>query len=740
MNTHSANAPSARCRLAMVISLLLAGSLVQASNDAPEACRQVDLGLAYVSGDAFRYGRFTGNSDGANAVLNMELCRGNGHDAEGRPVWRLRARDVGLATPAVEASLLRQGRYRVWGEFDRLVTGRDAGQTPLQGVGGASLGLPSGWVPAATTAGMSQLLPSLGDLTLSQRRNRRGIGAALWFADSWKFEARAREDRKQGLRSIAGLMGNTGGNPRVIMLPEPLDQRTRLFDASLSHAGPRLQLRGGLHLSDFDNAHSGLVWQNPFAAIAGWAPSAGFPNGRGQLSLPPDNRFHQLSLGAGLDIVPGTRLNLDLAMGQMRQNQAFLPYTVDPVLAASVVAPLPRASLDGRIDTRLVVLRLASRPQGPWSWGFDYRFDERDNRSPRDSYVGIGGDSQAQDASEASGRRRINLPVSYREQRLGLNAAYRFGTRSDLRMGIERRDIDRTWSVRSDSEETRLNLGLRSRIGERFHAGLRWVGSRRSGSTYLGNRPFLDSHTPAYVDTVPGAFENLPGLRQYHLADRERSQWALVAGFAPSAQWNLGASAGWTRDDYRRSEFGLTDSLQRNVQLDASFQSQSGWSAHGFAGREWMAFDQAARAFQGGANRLTQAADPARNWSAAHRDRVDSLGLGVARRVLDGRVSLRADVAQSRALGSVQVSVGPALSAAPLPENEARIGTLDLASDFHLSERTSLRLGLRQERFRSADFATNGVGPNTLANVILLGQDSPDYRVHAILLSLRHRF
>lgn len=86
------------------------------------------------------------------------------------------------------------------------------------------------------------------------------------------------------------------------------------------------------------------------------------------------------------------------------------------------------------------------------------------------------------------------------------------------------------------------------------------------------------------------------------------------------------------------------------------------------------------------------------------------------------------------------MTTGPALTSALLPETEARIGALELVSEFRLSARTSLRVGYRHARFRSADCANDGVGPNTLANIILLGQNSPGYRVHAVLTSLRHRF
>lgn len=44
------------------------------------------------------------------------------------------------------------------------------------------------------------------------------------------------------------------------------------------------------------------------------------------------------------------------------------------------------------------------------------------------------------------------------------------------------------------------------------------------------------------------------------------------------------------------------------------------------------------------------------------------------------------------------------------------------------------------EHYQSSDWALDDVEPNTLANVITLGEDSPDYTVHVLTLSLAYRF
>lgn len=728
--------------LSASILLALCGPAALAADGEPEAapaCGMLAPGLADFSGAPMRYGSLAGQPTGGSGLLDALLCR-HRHPGDGGSLlaW-LRIERLGLDTARGDATLGRQGRWRLDLDARRFAGRGSDASTVFVNPGSAALRLPADWVPGTTTAGLPGLDASLAPLGLGVDRRHAGAGLMVWLGPQWSVESRVGEQRRSGLRGFAGLIGNTGGNPRVVALPEPVDHRTRDIDLGLRYAGSRLQLRAGVLLSRFENAHPAVSWDNPFAAVPGWAPEAGHP-ARGQASLMPDNRFAQASLSLGWAVAERTRLNADLALGRHRQDAPFLPYTVNPALADTITAPLPRPSLDGRVDTTLLQLRLAGRPDRHWDWLLSWRFDERDNRTPRDAFAAIGGDSQAQDAGPASSRWRVNLPVGHREQRLRAEAGYRSGAGLQGRLGLEHREIDRSFSARAESRETSARLDLRQRVGDRVQLGARLRQSDRGGGTYLGSRPFLDSHLPAYTDTVPGGFENLPGLRQYHLADRRRRQGRLSLDLDVSPDWRIGASHGLNRDRYRRSEFGLQSAQVRDSLLEAGWApSGTGHSLHAWVADERLAFDQAGRAFTGGPARLPTAGDPARNWTAAHRDRVETVGLGWRRSLDAGRLRFGADLAQSQVRGEVDVLTGPALASAPLPPTRARLRSLDLDAELNLSPRQGLRVRWRVEDFTGSDWQTDGVGPGQLANVILLGEHSPDYRGQALILSWFYR-
>ncbi len=731
---HAQHPRARHALLTLCIGLLCAPTFA-----ADSGCNWLDTGLGYVADGEFQRGQLRGlDRRGEFLILDLMLCRQRAQSASGAGYMSLVTRDLGLPTRQIEVRGGQQGRFRIDAHWRDLPGAARQALTPLQGVGSPRLILPSDWVAAASTAGMSALPDSLAPIELRTVRRQRQIALQTQIDSRWRFETQFHQHSRNGLRSIAGLIGNTGGNPRVIVLPEPVDQRTRIVDAGMRYAGNRWQTHLRLHLSEFDNNWSGLVWQNPYSAITGWNPAAGHPTGFGQLQLAPDNRFHQWILASAWQIRPDTRLNIDLASGQMRQNQAFLPYTIQPQLA--VETPLPRDSLNGRIDTRLLQMRLHSRPAERWTWTASTRLDIRDNQTPRDEYRIVGGDSQDQNQAQASNRRRLNLPVSYREQRHVLQAGYRPSTRSTWTLGAEHRQIGRTWSARAEVRETLWKMNWRHRLDAHWSGGWQVDRSRRNGSTYLGNRPFMDSYASDYTDTVPGGFENLPDLRQFHLADRERQRARAQIQYAATAGWQIGASAGSLRDHYRRSEFGLTRSSIHDWTLDATGAVGENWLLHAHLARESMAFDQDARSFQGGANRLPHSVDPNRNFSVQHRDRVDSAGLGARYQLRGSPWSWRVDFAQNDADGRIAVSTGPALTSAPLPDSRARLRTFNLAVDRRHSEKLDWRLRYRAEQFDGADWAFDASTPGTLSNVILLGEQRPDYRDHALILSVRTSF
>ena len=91
-----------------------------------------------------------------------------------------------------------------------------------------------------------------------------------------------------------------------------------------------------------------LQWDNPYSA-----------GGQGARAQAPDNKAQTVTLAGAYNFSPRTTLSMTAALGEIRQEDALLPYTINPGVPLTA---LPRESLDGKIETTHVDVAFTSRP------------------------------------------------------------------------------------------------------------------------------------------------------------------------------------------------------------------------------------------------------------------------------------------------------------------------------------------------------------------------------------------
>ena len=105
------------------------------------------------------------------------------------------------------------------------------------------------------------------------------------------------------------------------------------------------------------------------------------------------------------------------ALGELRQEDALLPYTINPGVPLTA---LPRESLDGKIETTHVDVAFTSRPVSFLRLKGVYRYDDRDNRTPVEQWT-----RTITDLFD-SGESEPNRPYSFERSKIELSAAARF--------------------------------------------------------------------------------------------------------------------------------------------------------------------------------------------------------------------------------------------------------------------------------------------------------------------------
>jgi MtrB/PioB family decaheme-associated outer membrane protein len=710
----------------------------------------VEIGLGNVSDSSARFGRFTGlDEDGLFPVVNLDIFRRGPWDGDDAGYWRLTGRNLGIDSRDLLLEAGRQGSWNFHIGFDQIPHYQtDDTLTIFQGAGSTNLTLPAGWVAGQTTATMTQLVPNLRPFGIEHDRERFDVGGDVNFLAGWNFEVNYNNEQKNGTKTNGLTIGNSGGNPRAIIAPEPIDFETQTIDAVLSFADATKQFTFGYFGSFFDNDNNSLVWQNPYATINGWTPTAqvGYPNGLGQMALEPDNDFHQFNMSGGWNFSRHTRLSGTVSFGRGTQDQTFLPYTINPLLAATITQPLPVNSLDGEVDTTHIALRFATKPFDSLALGVSYKYDERDNKTHHHEFVYIGGDSLAQNTAVTSSQRRFNEPKSWEDQSFKLDANWNAADWLRVNGEARWRTTERPHQEREEIEEDLYTLNFAIDTGGYVNGGLRMSSSDRDGgSDYQGWVTLIGGYSPGYFNTlqpfVDGfPFENHPDLRKFNQADRERLDGELYASFMPVEEVSVSASVSYAEDDYDNSILGLTFSRVSAYNVDVAWAPTAGISAYAFASEERYNNDQDGRSFVGGATRPVSAFDPNRVWNVKSRDYVFTYGVGFNSKFLEDKLTVGFDWVDSAADSDVLTTVGSALTRANLPTSESDLVSASLYGDYAWRRNLVFRLRFAYEEFDSTDWAVDNAPPNQLANVITMGGSSPDYSVWVTTFSVGYRF
>ncbi len=703
---------------------------------------EVELGIGNISDSSYKFGNYTGMNDrGAYGIANISVIRRGEDDAR---YLEIVGRNLGLDSRNLRIEGGEQGNYDLrlgYSELPKLFS--DSYQTPFVNPGNTRLTLPAGWIQSNTTAGMTNLTASMQPFKVETLRKSLSLGLTKLLPADWSVAFNYKRETKEGNRFIGATFGTGGGNPRAAVLPEPVDYTTDLFEALARYSTEKLQLQFAYHGSFFKNANNGLAWQNPYANAAGttWGIAAvGYSGGGyGQLGLPPDNQAHQVSASAGYNYSKHTRVAGNLSFGRMTQNEAFLPYTINPGL--TVTTPMPRSSLDGVVNTTHLDMKLTSKLMPKLNLTAAYRYDDRKNKTPQSQYLYIGGDSMNQPATLAVGQARTNLPGSSTKQLIDAELDYHVGAHTKLKLGYGYDWVKKTFEAIDSEREHTLKAGVDHHFGETTSGGLSYAYAQRRTSDYNGAAPVLASYSPQYMATIAAnlRWDDLPGMKKFFMAARNRDKLRAFVNAAPSDRLDLQFGIDYNQDRYPDSEFGLKEANGWMFNFDANLRASDAVSGHLFATAEQYGTDQNSRAYSGGASKPTQSIDPNRNWSMSATDHTTTVGLGL-RVKPGGKYEFGGDLSHVYSKGAIGFTQGTSLTSAPMPDLITRMNRLELFGRYEVKKDVSINVKYIHENYHSTDWAYDNVLPATMANVIGTNQTSPDYNVNAIGVSVSYKF
>ncbi len=648
---------------------------------------EVAAGPGYVSDDHADFGNFGGlEEQGVFLALDGDLWY---RQADGRYVLVYGER-LGLDSRLLSAEGGQQGRYRLALEWKEIPwVGFQEGQSVFLGAGTTNQTLPPGWISPGNTADMALLRPNLRSIDLGHQREILSLGAAVATPSPWRYRVDVEHTRRKGNFSLGASFLFTGTE-----LVFPLDEETTLIEAAVGYVRDRWQLEAAYQVSLFDNSVTSVRWDNPFPAVRG--------GDRGEIGGAPDNAFHQFVMTGFWR--PGRSFNMagQVAVGRATQDEVFLAPTLNSNLR---VPPLPAASLDGQVNTRIANLRMNGHFTDRLRGRLVLRYDERDNATDQYLFPNVVTDTFVVGAF-------FNKPYSYKRRSAEAGLDYRFSRELSLSASARRQVTDRDFLELSEATTDVVSLGLRGNPDERLT--LRALASRERRTNDLD---------PALIDPLDS-----PGLRRFNFAERDRDLVRLAADYAFSPRYSAGVFVEFADENYTDTLIGLSSANDRIVGVDLSATFGRQISASAFVAHERLQAE-----ILGADNVIGEP------WRALTDDEFLTTGLRVEFLQLPGHWrsgTLRFTYAQADG----EIEIERRGDVPPFPDLKTRRFLFEADIERELSDRFSLALGYIAARARADDFFRDGVEVDTMPNYIALGTRSPDRTVHVIRMMLRYRF
>lgn len=735
------------------------------------------------------------------------------------------ARDAGRTSERVSVEGGRYGTFKASLSYDRTPHNFSEGRHILGGTGSASQTLPGvfrtavqaneqtraerGGVPTTDTTGEDALQrASLRDIIANTDSQAFGLerkkGAmAVEFTPTQKVKTwlKASDERRKGARQMgtgsyeryaqttAAINGDGGHSSDMFVVygqqvAEPIDYRTTTVNLGGGYYDKALSGDLEYTYSEFKDELDSLTWANPFRATDAAATTnadalgtdaagaSGYNRARfakGRLGLPPSSRSHDVAASGSVELPLNGRLTAAFGLGEVSQNEDFLPYTSNTAINAAIGAPadatstssLPVKRFEGKVRTLTQSFALSLKPADPLSVKAKYRYYDYDNRSPQVALPGFAAYGEShwrtrRNDSQALGTGAVNEIVSYKRQTAEAGAEYEVF--DPLTLGAEA-SWDH-WGFKNNRVDATDEVGLAGTAG--LHLGH----ALKAHGKYRWSHRAVEGYKVGATAVNPEAV----GLVNYNWADRVRKRLDAGLTLAAGHGASLGLSGHLQDEDLGRQErFGLKEQKLQGLTFDASLAPSEEVELSLTLGKErrrgtmWNAAKD--NAFNNTATSLddtwaTNAFNPLNYWNADLKEDVETAAVEAAFRPAEKwRFGVGYSFSRSRTDYSTSNPNAAAAQAAGYaqgtklnngvaqewPSVSSKLHEVRLDGAYALTKNVSFGLDYAFARYMLSDFANvgeypSGTTPENSTRFVLGGADKYEYTAHVVGARVAMRF
>jgi len=588
-------------------------------------------------GDAERSSKFTEYRDVPNGFIfdafDLSLTKGNHYitltadrirQADGR--YRVAVGDYGKYKVDFTLDKIPH-RYSFDAQTLYVQSPVPAGPGVYAGSGVFSYGLPAAIQLADQNAGSiaaaralwSQYLAGVHDIDLGVQRNKAITNLEYTPSVPLTLSLTASRETTKGTRE----MGATFGFNNATELAEPIDWVTSDLNGKIQYAQKWATLQAGYDLSVFDNENTALIWANPYRATD-QTYAAAYVNGdgtsRGQMALEPSNNAQRFYLNGVFKVLKYTRISGAFSYGIYSQNQPLLPYTIntaltDPVVGYPDALMPPRATAMTKADVVSFDLTVNSRIVKSVYINAGYRSYDFENKTDPLELAGMSiADEVWSSAASLGGAFGIE-PYSFNTSKAFADVTWNFLKSTSLKVGYSFSRVDRQQgevvpgTPEDKDDENTFKASLDSNL-------LDWLLVRVS---------YLNAHRTWSLTDIADIYPTFD-FQRYYEANRNRNAVDLLLGFMLTGNLDLELSYMLGNDNFPASDYGLKTSDFSMYGADLTYAFSKRASVYGFYSLEVYKADQADRQSNPDG---TFSVNPANDWTALIKDRVDTFGGGI---------------------------------------------------------------------------------------------------------------
>lgn len=591
------------------------------------------------------------------------------------------------------------------------------------------------------TAAISGLITgSARGVDVVSQRNKGIATLAYSPFDELDIKFQYSNEMRSGTKPYGGTFSF---NP--VELLEPTQFRTQEALTSIEYAMKDLTVQLNYSASIFKNNVDVLEWDNPFREIDAVGSSS-----RGRIDLYPDNMAQNFGFSAAANLPLSTRLMATGSFGTRTQDDKFIPFTINTALDTLATFPkMPATRLNGKVGTTMMNVSLVNRFFSEVWINARFRLFDYKNETPSLIFPGY-----VSTDNSVSTVARGNVPIGYKRTNVMVDATLRMVKDVSLKVGFEREDWERK---HRDAEKTNENIYKASLD----YTPQTWLLVRTSFSLGTKKTPHYDAEEVAHIAFPNGepatALAQLPLLRKFDMAARDRSRASALIQLTPLDILSITGSFGLTDDKFKESLYGMLSNKSNNFSVDLTVNPT--YDLAFFASYTKEDFKYAMQSRQRvPLSGTVPANDSTKNdWLSEMKDGVNTYGVGLRWSIIPDQVDFSIDFSLSDGKGTTATKAlyNPGTLPDPrfivttaqnYPDTRSILRQLRASLGYHLTDHFTPRLEYRFEGYSESYFNQDAMEPYMLpvdpatSGAVFLGARQPGYSAHIIYLILSYTF